>query len=321
MFKKSVVCVLIGFGAFIFLGVYSFVMAAQESDFENLPIDSLQGDVETASPPNEIESVPPAIGEHEPFDPRKGLDGQELKANYKSLEEETPEERYQREGKLVDNVYMPLFERLALQEDKQNEFRDLLIKVRISWNDMEADVRKDGTSDEKIKYGLKKMGDAAWELDQQVEELLGSSDYIRYDEYKSSLGVFMTDAVDEFEKLLSDGEQISKKQESQLVTAMAEEYESFILSFVGKMNGPPSYRVEMREKKVLKNIEGNIEHLKNRYYERAKSIINETQLVIYKAVIEQKIDTRKNFAAEKVEEIEKLSKTKEPVLYRDIRDE
>jgi hypothetical protein len=313
MVKRNVTFIFISIVCFLLLSYFSVAMAEPNTESKNL-----------------ITEVPPNIPEIDTSDkqsqkdkkvllPGTGHDGPELKEFLNSVKQ-SPEERFKSEGILVDNVYAPLFKRLALPQDKQNEFRKLLIKIRISWNDQEDEVRHGGTSDVEVKNGFKKMQTSAWELDNQIKQFLGSSDYKKYNEYKSSLGIFMSDAVDEFEGTLSAEEQINENQESQLVSAMAEEFEGFISSVVGKLQGPPSYRVEMRDKDVQKKINTNFDKLKNRYFERTKSILTEVQFIKYKSVIESKMNNRKTWSEERVNEMEELSKTKKPVLYRDFRD-
>ena len=127
----------------------------------------------------------------------------------------------------------------------------------------------------------------------RARELLGEENYQKYNQYNSALGVFPEDPITQFEELLEPGEELEIFQEEQLIVAMAEEFEEFLLSTVPDLKGPPGFRVGMRDEDIGSKIAENLDSLQERYLIRAESILTESQMERFEKSIENQIKGRK----------------------------
>jgi len=196
---------------------------------------------------------------------------------------------------IIAKSYKALLKRLELSSEESEEFIKFLTERRQAWIEIEDEITNVAQSENDVETLKKELEDSAWEYNKKARELLGEKNYQKYNEYNSSLGIFMTNPVDEFKTELVAEEEINKFQEEQLVSAMAEEFEEFISSTVPNVKGPPGFRVGMSDEKVVSKIADGLSRLQEGYLASASSILTDSQMKKFENIIKTKIAEREMF--------------------------
>lgn len=255
--------------------------ARQESElpgFDRAPDPNLAPD--TAGPPGTPGGAPPP-GEPSVGNPPGGAPG---------VGDGSGSDR-----NIILGTYSPLLKKMGLSSEESEEFVKFLSERRQALMEIEDDMLTlDLSEDERMAY-LEELEDSAWEYDEKAQELLGYENYQKYNEYNSCKGIFLTDPVDAFKGELSIKEEIDSFQEEQLASAMAEEYEDFLLSTVPEVKGPPGFKIGMQDEKTVSKIVDGLDNLQEKYVTRARSILTESQMNTFKVTIRSMIIQRKNF--------------------------
>lgn len=199
------------------------------------------------------------------------------------------------DGGIVSITYRPLLERLELVPEKMETFRAFLSKRRMAWVEMNDELSNASELGDDTEALKNKLEDTAWEYEKLALELLGEENYQKYNQYNSSLGIFLTDTVDDLEKELEEGEEIDEPQKTQLTEAMADAFENFISSISPELRGPAGFIIEINDPDVIQIIVDHLDSLEEEYIASASTVLSESQMIKYQYVIQSKIDERRFF--------------------------
>lgn len=200
---------------------------------------------------------------------------------------------YNGDDGIINRTYKPLLKKLNLSSEETEKFMQFLVERRQSWIEIEDEILTVSLSDEDWEATIKELESIAWEYDDKARKLLGYDNYAKYNEYNNSIGIFLTDPVEEFVNVLGSNEEINNYQSDQLYASMADEFEEFVASSLPEVKGPPGFRIGLQDENVVNEIVDGLDNLQQRYISRAESILSESQMNAFVNVIDSMIAQRK----------------------------
>lgn len=199
----------------------------------------------------------------------------------------------------LERIYSVFFQRSNFTSDQIEEFMNIMADAPGPRGDKENQLRLNAKSEEEMNEGLQKLEALAYEYDERMHEFLGDENYEKWVQYYNCRGIFESDPVEEYEKILDQkDDMINQEQEDALVAAMSEEFQNFNSKFVPQLKGPPSFRINARDENTIINVIKNLDYLEKAYLECAKPILSETQMKNYEVFIKSSFKERKDFGAQ-----------------------
>ena len=122
------------------------------------------------------------------------------------------------------NQYSDFFEELNLSPEKQEKIIDILVNNRMASFEFRSDFQNATPSDEKtaeFAERRKALGEEAEATQDKIKDVLGNSDYERYQEYAETIQARST--VNKFVESLGGSDKPTEQQQKRLVAAIHEQ--------------------------------------------------------------------------------------------------
>jgi len=177
---------------------------------------------------------------------------------------------------MLDQLYSPLIKQLGLQPDEAEQFKDLLADNMLKGAEKATSLFGGDSATNRTEM-VAKLTEEQKNFDELVRGFLGESRYAQYKDYQLTVGE--RTQLNQFRQTMGSGNALTDQQTDQLLAFMREEKQA---GGTAAFDGQDAASMEaMVSGEGIDKILQNQEAVGKRVYERARTVLSESQLTAF----------------------------------------
>lgn len=185
----------------------------------------------------------------------------------------------QQQRVMIDQLYSPLVQQMGLQPDEAERFKDLLADNMIKGAEKATSLLGGDSSTNRTEM-MATMAEEQKSFDEQVRGFLGESRYAQYKDYQETAGE--RTQLNQFRQAAGSEGALTDQQTEQLLAFMKEEKQAATAGGLSSFEGKDAASIQaMLSGEGLEKILQSQEASGQRVYERARTVLSETQLAAF----------------------------------------
>jgi hypothetical protein len=181
---------------------------------------------------------------------------------------------------MLDQLYSPLIKQLGLQPDEAEQFKDLLADNMIKGAEKATSLFGGDSATNRTEM-VAKLTEEQKSFDELVRGFLGESRYAQYQDYQLTVGE--RTQLNQFRQTMGSENALTDQQTDQLLAFMKEEKQAVTTAGgTASFDGQDAANMQaMFSGEGIDKILQNQEAIGKRVYERARSVLSESQLTAF----------------------------------------
>jgi hypothetical protein len=186
----------------------------------------------------------------------------------------------QQQRAMLDQLYSPLVKQMGLQPDEAERFKDLLADNMIKGAEKATSLFGGDSSTNRTEM-MTKLAEEQKSFDEQVRGFLGESHYAQYKDYQETVGE--RTQLNQFRQTAGSEGALTDQQTERLLAFMKEEKQAVtVAGGVSSFDAKDADSMQaMLSGEGLEKILQSQETIGQRVYERARTVLSESQLAAF----------------------------------------